>query len=220
MAEGSDAAFVDATAQGSDGAFVDADGGQYEDLDAVADADVARNVSSVPLSHRATAVACPTVRRAGTVTAQCLDRGTFSVDPCRSDTDCEAGVNGRCDCMFPEAGYVGCTYDQCVTDTDCDGGVCSCSLAGNTCVPALCRTDSECKDGGYCGLTVVGCGPSVIYSCHQPTDDCANATDCPRGPPATGPYAYCMGPPTPSCGYDPTSSRWVCTTCYASCPDG
>jgi hypothetical protein len=139
MAEGSDAAFVDATAQGSDGAFVDADGGQYEDLDAVADADVARNVSSVPLSHRATAVACPTVRRAGTVTAQCLDRGTFSVDPCRSDTDCEAGVNGRCDCMFPEAGYVGCTYDQCVTDTDCDGGVCGCSLAGNTCVPDLCR---------------------------------------------------------------------------------
>src|SRR5262245_29040801 len=72
---------------------------------------------------------------------------------CATDADCKAGRNGRCGPRSYEAPTEDiCYYDACNVDADCaTGAACACgngSATGpHTCVPAACRTDTDCGDG-------------------------------------------------------------------------
>jgi len=66
-----------------------------------------------PIHHRPSAVQCPSQRAPGPSCAN------TTCSTCSSDSQCKAGVNGRC---FPWEGLVGpggCSYDECFTDSNC-----------------------------------------------------------------------------------------------------
>lgn len=79
--------------------------------------------------------------------------------------------------------------DGCLTDDHCGNGhLCvrsdhtpnSARVNANSCVPANCRVDADCRGGsGYCVPTSNSCGVSGYY-CHTAADSCVNAAvDCP-----------------------------------------
>jgi hypothetical protein len=162
----------------------------------------------VPKIHRSTASSCMQPRSGGS------DAGVYcgffggevggDAGACQYDTDCTAGMSGRCVCnaFLPVTGSVtSCSYDACQSDLDCangsSGGVCDCregplgsgnQSAANVCLAGNCRTDADCGSGGYCSPSnVPGCGPDWWYGyfCHTANDTCTNDTDCP------GPNGLC-----------------------------
>jgi hypothetical protein len=127
---------------------------------------------------------------------------------CNSDTQCTAGVNGRCHQVNGGVAYCACTYDTCTHDTDCGSGkACACHGSpyaggdGNACVPGNCRVDADCGAGGYCSpsFSPNNCGSLGGYYCHTPHDACVNDSDCF----GTGGPAVCV--------YSATSGSWQCT---------
>jgi len=189
--------------------------------------------AKVPLQHRSTSASCPSQR--GPAPQDCTT-GTCTGQPypsqvsglpltCSSDSQCTAGVNGRCFPPKPEwAG--GCSYDECFADSSC-GAKTPCLCRGsstdnsaNICdVGGNCAVDSDCGPGGYCSPSMESCastdpnikaeasnGPSPYY-CHTASDLCINDSDC--GPPdaATTPF-----PALNVCAYSTQDNRWECTT--------
>ena len=189
--------------------------------------------AKVPLQHRSTSASCPSQR--GPAPQDCTT-GTCTGQPypsqvsglpltCSSDSQCTAGVNGRCFPPKPEwAG--GCSYDECFADSSCGARTpCICRTSStnnsaNVCdVGGNCAVDSDCGLGGYCSPSMESCastdpnikaeasnGPSPYY-CHTASDLCINDSDC--GPPdaATTPF-----PALNVCAYSTQDNRWECTT--------
>jgi hypothetical protein len=109
--------------------------------------------------------------------------------------------------------------DQCFDDSDCGQigntrSVCACSSAQvfpgvavqpNTCVPGICRVDSDCGPGKYCVLSLsLGChGGGYGYYCTTAADRCVDPTiDC----------TTCPGK---SCVYERQVGWWDCSSAYA-----
>jgi hypothetical protein len=196
--------------------------------------------AEVPLQHRPTAGCCAAQRGPGPSCATTICAGQpyppgvasyLAVDAggCTSDSQCTAGVNGRC---FPFEGLVGpggCSYDECFTDSNCgsktpclcrtsstDNSANVCNVAGN------CAVDSDCGPAGYCSPSAQivpnqppnVCFGSTPYYCHTAADLCINSSDC---APSDG------GPPTPgiptyTCAYSPQDDRWECTNAVCGLP--
>jgi hypothetical protein len=94
----------------------------------------------------------------------------------------DAGADsGVVSCMTP--------HDACLVDSDCGStGVCDCeaprcaepfAVAGNVCVPADCRVDSDCACG-FCAADT-SCGGIDAYHCTTPRDECSTDADCQDG---------------------------------------
>jgi hypothetical protein len=171
----------------------------------------------VPLHHRPTPACCPSERGPGPA-GQPYPSGVAST--CTSDSQCTAGVDGRC---FPFEGLVGiggCSYDECSTDSDCgSGATCLCRRSSadnsaNVCVRGgNCVVDSDCGPGGYCSPSVEqNCLFPTPYFCHTAMDTCMDDSDCPSVD--AGPHSCPILSP---CAFDPQEQRWACTqlTC---CP--
>jgi hypothetical protein len=135
-----------------------------------------------PEYHRASGECCTADRAPGdTFDAFEHDQGT-----CMSDSDCDAGVNGRCLAIQ----FFGCSYDTCFSDSDCAPRTpCLCrplptSQSPNYCAGGSeCATDSDCGPGGYCSpspspdYSCLTANPPAYY-CHTPQDECTNDSDC------------------------------------------
>jgi len=178
--------------------------------------------AKVPLQHRSTPASCPSQRGPGPSCA-----GTMC-SSCSSDSQCTAGVNGRC---FPWEGLVGpggCSYDECLTDSDCGARTpCLCRSSStdnsaNVCdVGGNCAVDSDCGPGGYCSPSAQVapnqptnvCWGSTPYYCHTASDLCINESDC--APPDAGPPTPF---PTYTCAYNPQDNRWECTQAFCGLP--
>ncbi|WAS90367.1 ferritin-like domain-containing protein [Nannocystis punicea] len=128
---------------------------------------------------------------------------------CRVDADCEDGKYGRC--IVNDIGFgPGCVCDySCRTDADCGSDeACICDHAfpddHSRCVPALCRSDDDCPDGG-CAFSswYDGCSLVSFLACRGPQDTCQCDSDC---------------DPDQTCAYDPDLGHWHCQ--YASCAIG
>jgi hypothetical protein len=170
--------------------------------------------AEVPLNHRPTHACCPSQRSPG----PSGQPYSGSVNACSSDSQCTAGVNGRC---FPWEGLVsagGCSYDECFTDSTCGSGtpcVCRASLtddSANVCDPGgNCVVDADCGPGGYCSPSTRSCyvnpGP---YYCHTPMDTCINDSDCPSVEASSCPVFT-------SCAYDSDAGHWGCSNSVC-CP--
>ncbi len=153
----------------------------------------------MPQNHRPSDAQCGTVPPPG----QCFSSG--SSGGCTKDSDCTAGVNGRCSNEGPVPSC-SCTYDACQHDNDCTGDTCACHgsayvLGGNVCVPGNCHVDANCGPGGYCSPAedVNSCGSLGGYYCHTPGDLCIDDSDCPASP--GGPQV---------CTFVETTNRWEC----------
>ena len=184
---------------GGDGSIEDAGDSAFESSSMP---DACR-ATSAPVSHRAVAPACPQARGPGMLQATCDYDATRP--PCRTDSDCTAGRNGRCETpeLTPIPCIATCSYDECSTDSDCEGGApCECRAsasdnAPNYCVIASgCRVDADCGPCGYCspsaGYDTFNCG--IAYFCHTAEDACVDDTDCDGA----------------KCQYDSTAGRWRC----------
>jgi hypothetical protein len=176
-----------------------------------------------PSNHRPSAVQCPSQRGPG---PSCADT---TCSTCSSDSQCTAGVNGRC---FPWEGLVGpggCSYDECFTDSHCGSKIpCLCRSSStdnsaNVCdVAGNCAVDSDCGSCGYCSpsLQILPnqppnvCWGLVPYYCHTVSDLCINDSDC---------APLDAGPPTPlspgyTCAYNPQDNRWECIKAVCALP--
>jgi hypothetical protein len=155
---------------------------------------------SVPTEHRPTPMTCPT----RPATTGCMGGGD-----CKTDADCTAGANGRCN--GGGIVYCTCTYDDCNSDADCAAGqdcACRITLRGtpngtgpNHCVAANCRSDADCASGfcspspkaDYCQSYVDG------YYCHVSADECGVDRDC-----VVDGSGYAV------CAYQPSVGHWAC----------
>jgi len=189
----------------------------FEDLGTawVADAEV-------PVNHRPAAASCPSQRGAGPG-SQPYPESALALDAggCTSDSQCTAGVNGRC---FPPQGVVGpggCSYDECFADSDCGSKtpcLCRCSSTDNSAnvcdYGGNCAIDTDCGPGGYCSPSWDNCSiaaPEIEvednyaapypYYCHTAVDTCINDADC---PPVDSGIASAY------CAYNTQEQHWAC----------
>ncbi len=123
-------------------------------------------------------------------------------DTCATDADCE-GEGARCLDSYPlEAWTDGgtlcqCYVPACLDDSGCEEGtLCRCGVTANgegtpcggyfgkpclhQCIPAGCRTDADCGDGGFCSPSRDGCGWQIEgYHCHHPdAAECFSDWEC------------------------------------------
>ena len=180
--------------------IVDTDGGASDagapDAGTMPDAGMCMDFPAAP--SRPVAIACSPCR------PPTMTTGGIPPD-CVTDADCTAGANGRC--SFGRFSTF-CDYDTCFEDDDCaPTEVCLCDGSssftggGNTCIPAGCRTDSDC--GAFtCSPTLGSCGHYTnfqAYRCHTAADTCASDADCT----AVGPRGYCA--------FDDVAGHWACS---------
>jgi hypothetical protein len=179
----------------------------------------------IPIHHRQAGVACPQERAPGSVFVNTCS--SVFAGQCTQDTDCTAGMNGRClpNMRLSCAGQ--CDYDTCFGDSDCPASQpCACrqsasDSAANSCLNGSnCRIDADCGPCGFCSPTPISlcvctsqafcnppdphasCGDSCGhgYFCHTPQDTCLEDSDC------TG---------HDTCNFDLPSQTWACTWCMA-----
>jgi hypothetical protein len=188
-----------------------------------------------PINHRPSSVQCPSQRgpapqycEGGTCTGQPYPTSLGST--CSSDSQCTAGVNGRC---FPDDGLVaigGCSYDECSSDPSCGARTpCVCRSSStdnraNICVTASnCAVDSDCGPCGYCSPSMETCSPTDSealvegvsgpnpYYCHTAFDLCMNDSDC-------GSLDAGLSLTYTACAYNPQDLRWECTQLVCNIP--
>ncbi len=148
------------------------------------------------MNHRPVGEICPQTRGPGMPVM-----GEFG---CSADTDCDGGVNGRCNSNGGGALMNVCTYDECFSDTDCPTGIpCACrsQFNANVCLTESgCRIDSDCGTNGFCSLAPRTASSCVeAYYCHTANDSCLSDSDCADGGPSL-------------CGYEPANQRWACAS--------
>jgi hypothetical protein len=191
--------------------------------------------AEVPLHHRPTPTCCPAQRGPGGPNQPYPPDLASYLPPdaggCTSDSQCTAGVNGRC---FPFGGLVGpggCSYDECFTDSNCGSKtpcLCRSSSTDNTanaCDPGgNCAVDSDCGPGGYCSPSPQGapgsvndCYGSFPYFCHTASDLCINDADCTLLDEETD-AATTSPVPAYVCAYNAQDNQWVCTKAYCALP--
>ena len=141
-----------------------------------------------PLFHRPTGTTCPAARAPGAnicncagapgVCAPCAPPGG-----CAEDSDCTAGINGRCLDEGPLPNMQ-CSYDDCFSDVDCPAHTpCNCrdsasSSTPNSCLTGSnCRVDSDCGPGGFCSPSQPSWN-ELTYDCHTASDTCLNDSEC------------------------------------------
>lgn len=163
------------------------------------------SVTTPPVYHRSAGTCCPTGRPAG-------NDGMPGNDGCLTDSECDAGVNGRC-LSFQQSL---CSYDECFSDVDCPPRVpCVCRVSAsdrtpNVCAAASdCSVDSDCGPGGWCSPSP---GPNSrcyigTFHCHTPSDLCINDGDCSSFDAGTPPIG---GIYTHSCEYNNQAHAWAC----------
>jgi hypothetical protein len=174
---------------------------------ATGDAGTSSVSTQPPINHRPSDALCSSVPPA----ADCMLGAP--ADTCERDSQCTAGVNGRC---FANGdgpiSHCECTYDECQHDSQCSGGsTCVChgspytGGAGNTCKASDCRVDADCGSGGFCSpsMDVTQCNGAGVagYFCHTASDQCTNDSDCPQA--TAGPEA---------CVYTASAGHWACAT--------
>ena len=155
-----------------------------------------------PERHRASADACDNERPPSDAGVNYPDDQDL---PCRLDSDCTEGDNGRCqEFRFgPE-----CTYDGCFEDNVCEGTVCLCGEGSspNRCLSrGECQTDANCGPGGFCSPSFGDCGSYsgvVGFYCHTPEDTCTNDSEC-AADPTFSDWAYCA--------FNPAVGAWMCS---------
>jgi hypothetical protein len=197
-----------------------------------------------PVNHRPSDAQCPSQRGAappfcagGTCTSQPYPYDAYGLTSCYSDSQCTAGVNGRC---FPGEGMVsagGCSYDECFADSGCGARTpCICRSSStdnsaNVCdVGGNCAVDSDCGPGGYCSPSMETCystnpeaevegsnygGPNPYY-CHTASDLCINDSDCATLDAGTATTSSC--PQYTPCAYNAQDNRWECTQLFCCLP--
>ena len=154
--------------------------------DAVSPADAG---ARAPLQHRAAGTTCPAARAPGTNSCNCAGPpGACSPcagfpGGCGQDSDCTAGINGRCLDLGPLPS-MSCSYDGCFSDADCPANTpCDCrdstlSQTANSCLTGSnCRVDSDCGPGGFCSPSQASWN-ELTYDCHTANDKCLNNSDC------------------------------------------
>jgi hypothetical protein len=196
----------------------------------------------LPLQHRAAGAACPGQRGAGGAGLNGCTLDAGSTTQCVLDSECTAGVNGRClgtagPVVAPCQSY--CSYDVCSGDSDCPAREpCECrasasDLTANVCVTGSnCQVDSDCGPGGYCSPSQVG----VLCFCPSPAlcgdaggcsefvdggwvqvpcscgDACGHGYFCHTCNDTCVDDSDCGGHGT--CNYDTPNQRWSCSTCF------
>jgi hypothetical protein len=218
----SGSAAVDSGSPGTD-AGPNLDAGPKSDS-GKASSDAGCTATRTPAKHRPTAAACPTTRGPGSTDlggTPCVFSDAGPPLKCTQDSDCTAGINGRC---YVEE-YAGikcepfCSYDTCFSDSDCaasDAGnvacLCRTTVFGSADTPNLCAIGSECRldsDCGPCGfcspsdLAGTFCGTPPTWFCHTPSDQCTDDSDCPNGV---------------TCTHDAMTKRWTCATVCSGPP--
>ena len=125
-----------------------------------------------PGAGRAVEASCPATRPPG-------DADPNTGGTCKTDGDCTAGKNGRCQIGGARVRVNACTFDACFHDADCTGGPCECSAQGNRCLAGNCRTDGDCGKGGSCGRSnAMSCGGGdASYFSRTPDDTCSGYDD-------------------------------------------
>ncbi|PCC74341.1 hypothetical protein SAMN02745121_04442 [Nannocystis exedens] len=120
---------------------------------------------------------------------------------CQVDADCDEGAYGRC--VAHDTGFgssCACDY-SCRTDADCrsdEACVCDHAFADDhsRCVPALCRVDADCPEGGCVFSSWFdGCRLESFLACRSPADTCRRDGDCDVDQ---------------TCAYDPDVGHWRC----------
>jgi len=122
---------------------------------------------------------------------------------CASDAECTQGTSaifpkGYCADAHDLRGYCGCYYG-CRQDSDCaPGSICECGVVVGQCVPANCKTNTDCGEGFACVATFEGTAgacnpvtnpffpPLTRYVCQTAADQCQSDGDCSHvdaGPP-------------------------------------
>lgn len=173
----------------------------------------AASTARAPEYRRATPVACPMDRGPGTFSLNLpTDAGSpFAPQPCAqdadaslaegqcvTDSDCTAGLNGRCVVGFYSC-HGWCSYDDCISDSDCPGHVpCECRTSGsdstaNACLTSSnCSVDSDCGPGGYCSPSMLDstCDRQCVMVCSAETQCFAGGTPVPCYCSSTCPRAY------------------------------
>ena len=176
--------------------------------DAPVDAPVDSPVAHAPKYHRPAATVCAPSTSTGS--SACKDHGPSG--SCKTNADCTAGTNGKCDIAGGGAFICACFYDTCTSDSECStGGPCACQgspyqFESNGCAPAgNCRVDADCGASGYCSPSGgAGCSGSIAgYYCHVAADECVDDADCKS---TSGPTA---------CTFDKTKKHWACTPVLA-----
>ena len=114
-------------------------------------------------AHRPTDSACASNADAGPIDGGC--GGTITPhDDCLSDDDCSAhGASDVCACQAPSGGGCG-----------------AAPVTGNACVPANCKSDSDCSECGAC-IPEYTCGVVTGYYCATRADACSSNADCSAG---------------------------------------
>jgi hypothetical protein len=184
-----------------------------------------------PAQHRPSGVTCPSVRGAGISSAPCS-----GVGECSSDTECAAGVQGRCinDPAFSCATW--CSYDECSSDTSCDNRhVCLCRTSAQDNAPNLCTqqgdcvVDTDCGADGYCSPSELPTGSGIqTFDPNQPVEcDCMVSSLCDGGLCCRQHFGrgyFCHDardeclddgdcPSGARCSFDLTSQHFACRTC-------
>jgi hypothetical protein len=208
-----------------------------------ADAQAAR----VPLNHRASGATCPAARGAGSgPSAECTSNdggppaGIFTEpNQCLTDSDCTAGLNGRCQALAAPFAVCGttCTYDGCFADSDCPGNEpCECrpssaEASTNSCLTGgNCRVDSDCGAGSYCSPSQLAggcfcpspalCSPDSGGACYAGNqqvscacgDACGHSYYCHTKKDTCLDDSDCTSGGT--CNYDTVNGIWDCATCF------
>lgn len=143
---------------------------------------------AVGLYHRVEALSCSETR--SPLSPEPEGCGGGPDDECTQHADCTSGANGRC--VSGELACV-CAYDACFSDSDCGANeVCACAeeppfenYTNNQCLPAGCKTDSECVTGycmgvpSFCGLADPDDQVLIVgVECATEADACRNDEVC------------------------------------------
>jgi len=175
-----------------------------------------RSGPRIPLRHVPSPNMCDPNRGPGTYDS--LHSDPFdSGHNCGSDSECTAGVNGRCTQTFaagPFSRHGECTYDECSQDSQC-ANACACRgsvfglppTAANSCLPSgNCHVDADCGVQ-YCspsGSPCINLGIVGLF-CHTADDECVDDGDC-----------FSVNPK--ACYYDTVVRHWRCS--ILQCLDG
>jgi len=193
----------------------------------------AGGVVQIPPEHRVVSQNCPSERGSiGPIDAsRCVDASGLT---CKSDTDCTAGRNGRCQLnSSPCRTY--CSYDDCSADADCpDRQPCTCrssdadTMANRCLAGSTCRIDADCGECGFCALSVqradlqcpIGSGCTLL-DCDG--GDTANRCVCTSIVSAAyvchtrddecADDSACLGLSAGYCAYVEAAAHWKCGVC-------